>query len=82
MDENQKDITDIREELIYTITQSLIAIIAIIGGGIVIVTRPDVDSGLVAGLIGTILGFYFRGATSSQYYSQSVRSGGKVSVML
>jgi len=50
----------IAREDIYAVTQALIAVIVVVGGGFAIVTQPDLKETLV-GVIGVIIGYYFTG---------------------
>lgn len=50
----------IAREDIYSITQALIAVIVVVGGGFAIITQPDLKETLV-GVIGVIIGYYFTG---------------------
>lgn len=47
-------------EDIYSVTQAIIAIIVVVGGGFAIVTQPELKETLV-GVIGVIIGYYFTG---------------------
>lgn len=47
------------------ITQSVIAVIVVLGGGAFIFLKPD-DSQVVIGIVGTVIGWYFRGAAANQ----------------
>ena len=52
------------DERIHTITQSVLAIICVIGGGLFVYTKPA-DSTAIVGVMSMIVGFYFRGAANA-----------------
>lgn len=55
---------------IFAVTQSVIAVIVILGGGIAILAQsPNVES--VVGIIGVVIGYYFRGMTTTVTASAS-----------
>lgn len=59
------------KENIFLITQSLIALIVVAGGGIFIFTGSD-DKEIVVGIMGVVIGYYFSVVTSSNRVSNSI----------
>jgi len=56
---------DIRE-LIFAITQSLLSLLIVAGGGYFIFANPESDSiAVIAGFIGAVLAFYFSQAIAN-----------------
>ena len=54
------------QEMIFTWTQSILAIIVVIGGGAFFFLRPGEDASAVVGVLGMVIGWYFRSAATSQ----------------
>lgn len=58
------------DERIRAITQSMIAVLVIAGSGLAIFLRPGQDNSALVGVAGSIVGWYFRGATSTALVNQ------------
>lgn len=58
---------------IFALTQSILAIVALVGGGLMIIARPDLASA-VTGIIGLVIGFYFREASGAQQAERQVEA--------
>lgn len=63
-------------ERIFIITQSVIAIVIVVGGGAFFFLRPEQDSSAIVGIVGMVIGWYFRSAAGNQIQSQRMREGG------
>lgn len=60
--------------VIFTITQSLIALAVVIGGGFTIAQNPNAQSvPFISGLIGTVIGFYLSEAKSKSTTDAMIR---------
>lgn len=62
----------LNKEDIYTLTQSLIAIIVVLGGGIAILNDPSLKEVFI-GVIGVIIGYYYTGFSNTpiRYQTQA-----------
>jgi hypothetical protein len=60
------------DQNIFQYTQSIIAIIVVLGGGITVVLRPDIKDSII-GILGVVVGFYFGGMVQNRN-NQQVRS--------
>lgn len=56
----------VTQENIFALTQSVIAIAVVVGGGLFFFLRPGEDSSAVVGVMGMVIGWYFRSAAGSQ----------------
>ncbi len=61
------------QEMIFTWTQSILAVIVVVGGGLFFFLRPGEDASAVVGVLGMVIGWYFRSAATSQAASESRR---------
>lgn len=57
------------ETRIHAITQSVIAVLVVIGGGIMLVFTPD-NRGEITGLVGVVIGYYFNQVSSNRSFTQ------------
>lgn len=58
------------QETIFAWTQSIIAIVVVVGGGAFFFFRPGEDASAVVGIVGMVIGWYFRSAAGSQSAAQ------------
>ncbi len=62
------------DEMLFSITQSVIALIVVIGGGLMLLLT-DIDPVIVTGLMGVVVGYYFgRHSGTSNGYRQAVKA--------
>lgn len=54
------------KDTIFSITQSLLSVILVLGGMTIIFTKPEVDSGVITGLMGAVIGYYFSQASAAR----------------
>lgn len=62
MNAETKEVKQIDQEIIVAITQSVIAIVTVLGGGAFLFVNPDGDNTAVVGLMTFVLTWYFRDA--------------------
>lgn len=62
--------TPLSKENLYAVTQSIIAVAVIVGGGFLFATNPQSQS-TVAGIVGIVIGYYFREASIVQAQSET-----------
>lgn len=59
------------QENIFAITQSVIAVIVVVGGGGFLFLQQNENSSAVVGVMGMVIGWYFRSAAGSQLSARS-----------
>ena len=66
-----------REDL-FALTQSIISIVVVLGGGLTLIFSPE-NKDAVVPVITLVLGFYFSSASSARGFAQGQASVGKSS---
>ena len=64
-------------EKLFVITQSIIALVVVVGGGLFFFLRPEQDSSAIVGIVGMVIGWYFRSAAGNQAQIQRARVNGE-----